>query len=270
MRKLKEFYENKYKKGKWAHPLHPSESIKLSMTKKMLRISKEDEVLELGCGSGRYLTRLVRECKKIVGVDISKTVIKIASSDTSKEKTKTLEFVLTDIIKIPFRDESLDKVYCIDVLEHIPDDFNVMRETYRLLREGGEVLLYVPCRNPLSLGWIISKLTNQYPWYPGDKEAGHVHRYTTKDIKKIIRKSGFNIIQVKYFDHFMSTLFELPLSYVKRKLFKGCNTNGGYESKFYLFLRMIEIVERIELSLLGNKTNAAGMFILCSKQKEKN
>ena len=63
----------------------------------------------------------------------------------------------------------------------------------------------------------------------------------------------------------MNTLLELPLSYVKKKIFKDDKLSNDYENKFNIFLRIIEILEKIEMYLLEEKTNAAGMFILCSK-----
>jgi ubiquinone/menaquinone biosynthesis C-methylase UbiE len=264
MKKMKEFYENKYKNGVWSHPFHPSEMVKFDVTKKMLEIFQDDSVLELGCGNGRYLFQFSKMSGKIIGVDISKTAIKIARSNLLK-KTLRPNFIIADITQIPFHNNSLDKIYFIDVLEHIPDDIKVMKETNRVLKKSGKTLFYVPCRNPFSLGWIISKLTGTYPWYPMDKEAGHVHRYTTKEIKKIIKNAKFNMIQIKYFDHFMSTLFELSLSYVKKRLFKKHETSNEYESRFSFLLKVIEFIERTEMNLLGNRTNAAGVFILCSK-----
>ena len=50
----------------------------------------------------------------------------------------------TDIEQIPFEDGSLDAILCIEVLEHVSNPFNAIKEIYRTLKPGGKVFFTTP------------------------------------------------------------------------------------------------------------------------------
>ena len=51
------------------------------------------------------------------------------------------------ILDIPYKDNTFDVLICIDVLEHIKDHEKAISELYRVLREGGLLLIHVPNKN---------------------------------------------------------------------------------------------------------------------------
>lgn len=63
--------------------------------------------------------------------------------------TKQLPDIQADGCYLPFADESFDCVICAELLEHIRNPIDVLKEVYRVLRPGGTLLLTVPFMFPV-------------------------------------------------------------------------------------------------------------------------
>jgi len=85
-------------------------------------------VLELGCGVGSLGSYFG---EKYIGVDISLTALKQVSNRNR---------ICADISCLPIKDNSIDMVFSICTLEHIPDPQKVLDECIRILKPGGLVL----------------------------------------------------------------------------------------------------------------------------------
>ena len=83
-------------------------------------------------------------------------------------------------------DGSVDAVVMVNVLEHVKDDEQALRELHRLLRAGGHLCLFVP-----AMSWLFSEL---------DRRVGHYRRYHKPGLRKIVRDAGFEIVSARYFD----------------------------------------------------------------------
>ena len=106
-------------------------------------------VLDIGCGSGWIEDMLLEKgAKKIVGIDISESVIKKAKS----RKLKNVQYKTATAIDLPFPKNSFDTVVCFEVLEHIPQNTEqkMFDEVYRVLKPGGQFFLSTPHKH-----WFI-------------------------------------------------------------------------------------------------------------------
>lgn len=132
-----------------------------------LNITKNDVVLEMGCGVARIGKLVAPHCKKWIGTDISDNMIEVA-----KERLKELENVefhalkRNDLSCIP--DESIDKVYTVAVFCHLDkeDLYNYLKEFRRILKPGG--MLYAETWNLASpIGWERWELEAKQ-WFKSD------------------------------------------------------------------------------------------------------
>jgi len=101
-------------------------------------IPQDSVVLEVGCNSGGFLRLLMSENKCYCrGIDISEPMIK-------KSRAKGLNVKLAPAEEIPYNDEEYDVVLITEVLEHIYDPYEALKECKRVLRKDGIIVGSVP------------------------------------------------------------------------------------------------------------------------------
>lgn len=98
----------------------------------------QGRVLEVGCGTGLLLERLLR-CGDAVGVDVSIGMLKRARKRLRRKGAGTL--VLGDAQRLPFRDGSFDSAVSTFALTAVPDLDAALGEMVRVVRDGGTVAL---------------------------------------------------------------------------------------------------------------------------------
>jgi ubiquinone/menaquinone biosynthesis C-methylase UbiE len=101
---------------------------------------KNKTILEVGCGIGLDAIQFARNGNKLHLMDLSLNSIKIALGRLQNEGYKAVVCV-GDANKLPFADNSFDLIYSFGVLHHSPDTESSIREIYRTLKPGGQVIV---------------------------------------------------------------------------------------------------------------------------------
>lgn len=120
---------------RWAQP--PAKLIERS------GISTGLSVLEVGCGSGAFLTfvaRAVGARGKVYGLDIQKKMLDQVRAKLARPEfadIKNIELIKASAYQIPLPNNSLDVVYFVTVLQEIPDRQKALIEARRVLKPGG-------------------------------------------------------------------------------------------------------------------------------------
>jgi SAM-dependent methyltransferase len=98
-------------------------------------------ILDAGCGMGRYLrVAAAGPDRQIVGMDLSRAVV------AARELTAELPGVFlirADLLKLPFPTETFDIIYSLGVLDHTPDPRKAFLGLARLLKPGGQLVIWV-------------------------------------------------------------------------------------------------------------------------------
>ncbi len=108
----------------------------------MAAIEKGDKVVDLGSGAGFdcfLAAERVGKEGRVIGVDMTKEMIKKARNNKDERNIENVEFILGEIENIPLKDESVDKIISNCVINLSPDKDKVFKEAYRILKKGGEM-----------------------------------------------------------------------------------------------------------------------------------
>jgi|CZKT01.1.fsa_nt_gi ubiquinone/menaquinone biosynthesis C-methylase UbiE len=98
-------------------------------------------LLDLPCGDGRNLPPLAKGAPILLAGDTSPKAMVIAAGVAEKAdiRNKTI-FLTTDVFATGLLDDSLDGIFCWDLLGHLTNVEDALRELYRVLRPGGSLV----------------------------------------------------------------------------------------------------------------------------------
>ncbi len=94
-----------------------------------------ENILEIGCGTGKNTDWLHKTTQNLIGVDFSEEMLEKAKQ---KIKSENVQFIRADIQEsLPFEDGTFDLVTCSLVLEHIDDLNGIFKQIRRVLTGNG-------------------------------------------------------------------------------------------------------------------------------------
>lgn len=138
-------------------------------------------VLEAGCGGGLFGALLREEGWDVVSGDRNPVAAQFAREHGV---ARTLAFDAGQ--GWPLRDGVFDAFLMLDVLEHIEQDLDSLREAHRVLRPGGLGIVLAPAYPFLFSAW--------------DDYVGHYRRYSRRGLCSLARKAGFEIERWTYWN----------------------------------------------------------------------
>ncbi|WP_299134676.1 class I SAM-dependent methyltransferase [uncultured Tenacibaculum sp.] len=155
-----------------------SDSPLYQRTKKAYELIKNDvfgSLLEIGPGEGYGLNLIKEKCTDIYAIDKANYAVKEL---TSKFPEATI--IKQKVPPLPqIKNESLDFVICFQVIEHIRNDLNFLKEIHKKLKPGGTLFLTTP---------NIEQSVARNPW--------HYREYKHKELEKLLN-SIFNSVIIK-------------------------------------------------------------------------
>ncbi len=161
-----------------------------------LQLRAGEIVLDLGAGFGRHAFESLRRGATVVACDLAWDELvavgntAIAMYEAGETPTgATLSTTNGDATRLPFADNSFDRIIASEVMEHIPDDGAAMAELTRVLKPGGIMAVTVPAYFPEKICW---KLSDEY--YAPKSEGGHVRIYTAEEMRKKMSDAGLKPI----------------------------------------------------------------------------
>jgi 2-polyprenyl-3-methyl-5-hydroxy-6-metoxy-1,4-benzoquinol methylase len=106
-------------------------------------------LLEIGCGTAALLAPATKHFGSVTGVDISMAWL-VAAKKRLAEMGVACRLVCACAEKLPFPSGAFDAIVALDVLEHVHDPAEVLKEVHRLCSAGAAVLCSTPNRFSLT------------------------------------------------------------------------------------------------------------------------
>jgi len=159
-------------------------------------------LLDIGCGKKPYQNFILQNSsvQKYVGLDIE---------DALQYDPEIKPDFLWDGVTMPFNNGSFDTAIGTEVLEHCPEPKIILKETYRVMKEGGCFFFTVPFL------WNLHEV-------PHDE-----YRYTPFALERILRECGFKNIEIKATGGWHASMAQMlglwvrraPMTQNKKKIF---------------------------------------------------
>ena len=149
-------------------------------------------ILDAGCGSGRNMVELSR-LGTATGVELSETSVILA------RERAVGEVIEGSVLEMSFETNSFDLAVSLDVIEHLDQHLEALRELRRVVAPGGALLVTVP-----AYGWL---------WSGHDEINHHFRRYTRRSLQRVAQQAGWQQVRTTYFNSLL-----LPVAILLRAL----------------------------------------------------
>lgn len=162
-----------------------------------LGIGTKDQTLDVGCGSGIYLTLMAKRSQNVTGVEFSKEGIQRCEALINEKGLEDSVHVLRgDALSLPFQDCSFDFILCTEVLEHLANPLKGAQEIRRVLKIGGKALISMP--NLISAFWMFNRIIAEFRGFSMGKTEIDPHmKYPFFSILTILKDAGFEVRAVR-------------------------------------------------------------------------
>jgi 2-polyprenyl-3-methyl-5-hydroxy-6-metoxy-1,4-benzoquinol methylase len=204
-------------------------------------------ILDVGCGTGFNVEYLqTRGHSRVMGLDFS------AEALTFCRSRNLTNCVCGDATRIPLRQETFDVIMAWDMIEHLEDDRQALREFARLLRHGGSVIIFAPAFNFL--------------WGLQDEVSHHRRRYTAGELRQKLKAAGLSVKKLTY-----ANMFLFPLIWAGRMVLRltGNDIQGTSENDLSpdWSSGLLQAIFSAECPLLRYVDFPFGVSLLCVAEK---
>src|SRR5262245_45713933 len=200
-----------------------------------------ERVLDIGCGTGGLL-KLLAGRARVFGVDYEELALRYC-------REKGLDAVVRGSgLELPFAGGSFDLCVMFDVLEHVDEELDLLRELRRVVRPGGAAIVSVPAFQAL--------------WSQHDETFQHRRRYRRRELLERMQAAGFEIDWCTY----TNVMIFVP-ALVWRLLRRTTGIAGGMRTDFVVppapINRLLVEIYRWEAALLKRLRAPFGVSVAC-------
>jgi SAM-dependent methyltransferase len=138
----------------------------------------------------------------VLGCDVSKSAVAAASASPER-----VDFRLATAERLPFADGEIDFVWIFDVLEHVDDPEQVLREVARVLKPGGGFHIVLPLEGqPRTLYRLVGTGTR---WTAKVRHGGHIQVFSADRFRDLAASCGLPVVRTRWSYHFMLQALDL-------------------------------------------------------------
>ena len=192
-------------------------------------------LLDVGCGNGKFLG-LMRELGwQVEGTEIDPKAVEIA-------RNNKLQVGAGELAEQRYPVNSFDVITLNSVIEHVQDPLNLLKESCRILKDGGVLMILTPNTESRTHRIYKDKWLNLDP-------PRHLHLFSPKNLRSLAGKAGFKNVSV------WTTSRNLRSSLLGSWDFesKGCHQMGGWQPwSRRILAKILQLIEEIILRIKKN------------------
>jgi 2-polyprenyl-3-methyl-5-hydroxy-6-metoxy-1,4-benzoquinol methylase len=206
------------------------------------------KILDVGCGNGFFISILKNRGWDVEGLETDLKAVEFCKSQGLNAKHG-------DLHTQNYPDNTFDAVALAHVIEHVYDPVNLVKEIYRILKPGGQIIL----ATPNSKSWMFNEKFNSN-WF-SLHSPGHVQIFNRKNLCSLLESYGFKITTSK-----TSARNEWYVYLGSRSIEETGNFGMGVErhNKWHIILgKVFQLITWIKLHF--NKDSGGELFIKAVK-----
>jgi 2-polyprenyl-3-methyl-5-hydroxy-6-metoxy-1,4-benzoquinol methylase len=156
-------------------------------------VGSGQDVLDMGCGEGFFAAELKKDGNRIVGVD---------ALPSAGEHGALEQYISADLnapqptLRRELGDRKFDRVLLLDLLEHLLDPENLLREVRPTLKENGRLIVSLP--NVANITVRVALLFGRFTYTDrGILDRTHLHLYTRRTARALLENAGWEILEAR-------------------------------------------------------------------------
>jgi ubiquinone/menaquinone biosynthesis C-methylase UbiE len=127
----------------WEHTASPNLTKVIDKVVELASVTSDEQVVDLGCGSGQVTLEVARKARSVLAVDISPGMIERLQQRCLDEGLSNVETLISALETLDLANESVDVIVSNYVMHHLSDSGKkkVVELCYRALRPGGRLVI---------------------------------------------------------------------------------------------------------------------------------
>ncbi len=182
--------------------------------------------LNLGTGEGDYDRMIAGYSTQVLGCDVNEE--DLAHARTLNQGVMNLRYEPNNALALTYESDTFDLVVSCEVIEHVGDPAQMIREMYRVLRPGGVAIMTFPSREfPITYDpinrcwqWIKKDSDREFLVSQGAYAFGHDYLIGSADFKKWATETGFQIVEFQGLSRHLVGILEVYWTGIAQSIFK--------------------------------------------------
>lgn len=159
--------------------------------KKIIQNKRNVRILDIGCGTGN-ISQMLSQFGEVYGIDNSPIAIELC-----QQKGLTNLYLNDKNKKFPFKDNYFDIVCCFDLLEHLDNELEILKEVLRVIKPEGFLFITTPAF--------------MFLWSEHDLALHHKRRYTKTNLYQLLESNKLKVQRITYYNFFL-----FPIAFIYR------------------------------------------------------